>query len=250
VTCADEGSEEKYERKLVSRAAPRTEVRDHARTVDRNLNRYQRAEVQNATRAANPEVIKNDEDNRNPGYEGKDNLARRRVIFRNPKIDRPAMIKGMSEREIYDVSRVFTDPFDPVRTDRELVDRAHHAVDLAYFPVAGNDQARCQEHIDRLLLRNDVNFRPSELAQRILATGSRGYQELFTKLVVSGLRGVQLPLSREDEKILQPAMTVGTGSQGGFAVVFQLDPTLVPTSNGSVNPYRAVCPRRADRRYL
>jgi HK97 family phage major capsid protein len=36
-------------------------------------------------------------------------------------------------------------------------------------------------------------------------------------------------------------MTGGAGAQGGFAVPFELDPTLVPTSNSTVNPYRNIC---------
>ena len=37
------------------------------------------------------------------------------------------------------------------------------------------------------------------------------------------------------------AMAVGVGSTGGFAVPFQLDSTIVPTSNGSRNPFRQIC---------
>jgi HK97 family phage major capsid protein len=37
------------------------------------------------------------------------------------------------------------------------------------------------------------------------------------------------------------AMTVGTGSQGGFATVWTHDPTPTPTSAGSRSPYRALC---------
>jgi hypothetical protein len=36
----------------------------------------------------------------------------------------------MSERDIYDLDRVGVDPFDPVGTSSELVDRARRAADL------------------------------------------------------------------------------------------------------------------------
>jgi HK97 family phage major capsid protein len=36
-------------------------------------------------------------------------------------------------------------------------------------------------------------------------------------------------------------MSVGSGGAGGFAVPYTLDPTVIPTSNLSVNPFRRIC---------
>jgi HK97 family phage major capsid protein len=96
-------------------------------------------------------------------------------------------------------------------------------------------------HVDQLLRRrNDRNWQPGLLAKRMLATGGRDYRDLFSKLVIMGLRNARYPLGREDQRVLQRAMNVGTGSAGGFAVPFQLDNTIVPTSNLSINPFRRI----------
>jgi HK97 family phage major capsid protein len=55
-----------------------------------------------------------------------------------------------------------------------------------------------------------------------------------------------VPLTEEESRAInfvqeQRAMAVGAGSTGGFAVPYQLDGTLVPTSNGSRNPFRQIC---------
>lgn len=45
-------------------------------------------------------------------------------------------------------------------------------------------------------------------------------------------------VSRVGEAMSQRAMAIGTGSAGGFAVPFDLDPTIALTSDGAVNPIR------------
>jgi HK97 family phage major capsid protein len=45
---------------------------------------------------------------------------------------------------------------------------------------------------------------------------------------------------RRDERHQRSPRPVLTGSAGGFAVPFELDPTIIPTSNSSVNPFRAI----------
>jgi HK97 family phage major capsid protein len=161
-------------------------------------------------------------------------------ITYNPKAGRTAeLIKRMTARDVYDLRELTTNPFDPA-VRRHLISRARRALDLADFP-ATHDQAAAKDHIDKLLRRSDRIWQPDGLARRILATGSDQYRDIFARMVVAGMQGFTLTPSREDALILQRALSVGTGAQGGFAVPFQLDPTIVPTSNGSVNPFRAVC---------
>jgi HK97 family phage major capsid protein len=155
------------------------------------------------------------------------------------QVRRAQLIKLANERDIYDLGGMASNPFNP-SGKREVVDKARRAVDLADLPTA-RDQAAAKDHIDKLLCRSDRLWEPDGLARRILTTGSRQYRDLVGKMITAGMRGYQYPLGLEDSRLIQRAMSVGTGSTGGFAVSFQLDPTIVPTSNGSVNPYRQVC---------
>lgn len=153
----------------------------------------------------------------------------------------PELISRMSEREIYDLRdvRVSLDRGG----DRELIDRARRAVDLGYFPVDGRDQERIQDHVDHLLRRQSSrDWQSGELARKILITGSPSYQQAFAKVMIAGLRGSPdfAGLSTEEMKLINRAMTTGAGTQGGFAVPFQLDPTIVPTSDSNINPIRAI----------
>ena len=60
-----------------------------------------------------------------------------------------------------------------------------------------------------------------------------GARDAFTDEEVRAVRMVR-------ESVSERAMTVGTGSEGGFAVPATLDPTVIPTSDGRTNPIRAL----------
>lgn len=93
------------------------------------------------------------------------------------------------------------------------------------------DPAEAKSHIENLLRREGrITDVRSEIAERILHTGSELYQRSFVKAVGGA---AQTP---EEQR----ALATFTGASGGFAVPYQLDPTLIPTSNSSVNPFRAI----------
>lgn len=91
-------------------------------------------------------------------------------------------------------------------------------------PNVDADKARAQ--VLRLLDTKDTP--DGVLAQRIIATGSPAYQRAFAKTLNGS------PLTAEEQR----AMSLGTDSEGGFAVPYQLDPTVILTSNGVINPIR------------
>lgn len=79
--------------------------------------------------------------------------------------------------------------------------------------------------------------RDAALADMVLATTSPQYADVFTKLVRSkGNAGV---LSSEEHAIYVRAMST-TDSAGGFAIPFQLDPSVILTADGSVNQVRQI----------
>jgi HK97 family phage major capsid protein len=137
------------------------------------------------------------------------------------------------ERDIYDLSTIKVSMLEPEVAARELRDRAMRAVETSQFPHPHANREQCQSHVAKLLDTIDGaadGKTPSELARRILATGSPAYRRAFTKY----LKGQ--PQSNEEAR----SLALGTGASGGFAIVYQLDPTIIPTSNGAVNPWRAI----------
>jgi HK97 family phage major capsid protein len=152
-------------------------------------------------------------------------------------------ISRMSEYEVYDLSEVRFNPMEGSggRAGTQLRDRAMRAVELAHFAHPDAERSKVQDHVSRLLQRDSED---RAIARRILLTGAPAYRTAFAKTLSSLMRGMtSVQLTVEEQKAFEAvrAMSVGTGSAGGFAVPYLLDPTVIPTSNLSVNPFRAVC---------
>lgn len=153
----------------------------------------------------------------------------------------PQIINRMSEHEVYDLSSLKVSPLNLNRGTREVRDRAMRAVELSYFPNDTVDRGHCQSHVAKLLDGRDSEDR--YIARRILMTGAPAYRSAFAKQVSGLLRGNPAAILTPDEQRAMEqtrALSVGTGSAGGFAVPYTLDPTIIPTSNLSVNPFRAI----------
>lgn len=136
---------------------------------------------------------------------------------------RPGVV---TNEDIYDLSTVRGSFSNPAEMMGEVRDRAKRANERAEFPHEGADKAEVQGHVEKLLQRDSES---GEIARRLLTTGSPAYRRAFAKLVTGA------NLSPEEQR----AMSL-TGSAGGYAVPFVLDPTIVPTSNGVVNPIRQI----------
>lgn len=148
---------------------------------------------------------------------------------------RPARSQ-VSREDIWDLTTIRTSVGgDPSEMLGEANDRAKRAIDEFVFPHPEAQRGRqvsqeaIREHLNRLL-ETTQEEQPGDVALYMLRVGSPLYKRSFGKLVM----GQQLT---SDES---RALAVQTGSAGGFAVPITLDPTLIPTSNGVVNPMRAV----------
>lgn len=139
---------------------------------------------------------------------------------------RPGAVSG---NDIYDLSTIRSSVARPEDMKAELHDRAKRAIEGMHFPHDRADRAKCQEAVSRVLA--SVDDEHGSLAKRILATGSPAYKEAFGKWIAS--RG-QIATQ------FQSALQVGTDSAGGYAVPVELDPTIIPTYDGVVNPFRQV----------
>ncbi len=133
---------------------------------------------------------------------------------------------------IWDVTAIRNQSRSVEDESRLLRENARRAIDGATFPHPAADQARAKVHLEGLLERfadEGDGGGNSWLARRILTTGSPTYKRAFSKKVAGR------PLSMEEERALSL-----TAASGGYAVPYQLDATLIHTSNSSVNPYRAI----------
>ena len=109
-------------------------------------------------------------------------------------------------------------------------EHAMRAIEGHRFPGSRREDA--QENVSRLL--DTVPDDPAGiLAQRILRTGSPGYLRAFGRALAAGNPGA---LGGHDASIL----ALGESDTGSYAVPFQLDPTVLLTSDGTVNPLRQI----------
>jgi HK97 family phage major capsid protein/HK97 family phage prohead protease len=135
--------------------------------------------------------------------------------------------KGVPEN-IYAVEdyRQFASTMDELK--RGYRDGAMRAIERASFPHPKMSPDVARAHIARLLDQRDDQ--EGRFAQRVLVTGSPVYERAFGKT----LKGS--PLSAEEQR----ALSLGSDPDGGFAVPFQLDPTVILASDGAINPLREI----------
>lgn len=111
---------------------------------------------------------------------------------------------------------------DPQDVAEQIRGRARTAIE--HMPDVA-DEGR--ERMTRLIERNDPQ---GNLARRVVQCGSPAYERAFASYLAGK------PLDNDESR----ALSVGTDSEGGFAVPVFLDPTLILTSDGSVNPIRQI----------
>lgn len=151
--------------------------------------------------------------------------------FHTPHVRKSGVARG---NDVYDLSTV-TSTFDnPARANAELVERAKRSLEDSSIPHYGVDEAKAKGHIDGLLRAGEEfgAVESSAVALRMLATGSPEYKRAFAKMLA------QRPMNAAETAAAERAFTIG--STGNYPVPFTLDPTLVPISNGTVNPLRQV----------
>lgn len=109
-------------------------------------------------------------------------------------------------------------------------DNAMRAVEQARFPGAPSRED-AQRQVEKLL--DTVDDEQGTLARKILVTGSPMYSRAFGKALMARST---VGLTAEEQR----ALSLGADAAGGFAVPFQLDPSVILTSDGVVNPLRQI----------
>ncbi len=136
---------------------------------------------------------------------------------------------GKRIRDIYDVTEYRKNSNSEEEGRALMRDGAKRAIEQATIHGYGVDEDKAKETASRLLQTVDSKGR---LARRIIQTGSETYQRAFGKAVMGGGVGTLTP---EEHRALS-----SVDAEGGFAVPFALDPTVILTSDGSVNPLRQI----------
>jgi len=141
---------------------------------------------------------------------------------------RPGSVRG---DDIYDMSTLRSNPMDPSGVAGELRDRAMKSIEASPFPSdrrAGYTQDDLRERVEGLVTKS---FDDGEVAKRILLTGSPAYKRAFGKAIAGR------PRTREEDDALSRAASLSSAS-GGYAVPYVLDPTVILTNNGVIDPVR------------
>ncbi|SDN17909.1 phage major capsid protein [Streptomyces wuyuanensis] len=138
----------------------------------------------------------------------------------------PDSVEDQRFRNPWDLSEVRTFGQSKGQVARELRSRALSAIER----MPGADDA-VREASTNIVARWDDG--DSRIAKLCLATSSPEYMRAWSKCAA----GKGHMLSPDEQRALERAMSL-TDSAGGYLVPFQLDPTVIITSNGSRNQIR------------
>lgn len=142
----------------------------------------------------------------------------------------PQFYSPMKEAQIFDLAAIRQRAHNFDEVPMLMRENAMRALEIVRYsgPKSRED---CQETVAHLLERIDDDM--GSLARRVLVTGSPVYDRAFGKMLGQlSTNG----LTAEESRSLQ----LGVDSAGGFAVPFQLDPTVILSSNGAINPLRQI----------
>lgn len=217
---------------IEERAARQSEIRARLAEIDTE---YAGSELSDEARAEFDTLSDEFDTHERAIEDTKRRQERIRAIADNPAATervRPTSAPGAVRRpeNIYDLGEIRQQARSIDDLPQMYRDNAMRAVESARYPGA-TSRSEAQENVERLL--DTVDDEHGTLARQILVTGSPVYARAFGKFCKAqntyGLTGEE-----------QRALAVGAGSTGGFAVPFQLDPTVILTNNGSVNPLRQI----------
>jgi len=131
----------------------------------------------------------------------------------------------------YDLSTIRGSVSDREGMAREVRDRAMRVIETSKYPAVGSKED-FQTRAARLV--DTIDTPDADLARRIVLTGNPVYERAFWKRVQNPNRVLTAP----EQQALERALT--TGTEGDVLVPYTIDPTIIGTSNGAVNPLRAI----------
>lgn len=144
-------------------------------------------------------------------------------------------IERVDNRPITPEVKRSVDPYDNIEIIRsghfsptDVISRARKAIELA--PRHMSDEGRA--HVESLLTNYDEGDDSRQaplIARHLVLTGSPEYHRQFREYMRTGFAG----------ELLRANMSL-TDANGGYLVPFTLDPTIILTNAGIVDPIRAI----------
>ena len=124
---------------------------------------------------------------------------------------------------------------------QEARDQALGVIERYHPSHLTNEAATRLDYIVRADARGTIN------ARYLTAVGNPAYLTAFTKMLADPTTG-HLRFSEEEVEAVrlvtmgqeERAMSIGTGSAGGFGVPFVLDPSIILTGTGALNAVRDI----------
>jgi len=129
---------------------------------------------------------------------------------------------------VYDVYAAFRGASTEGDVVRAMKDNAKRIVEERRFDGSNVAREDNQAHVSELLAKHDKD---GAVSRHLMVTGSPEYQRAWSKYMNS--KG--MPVLTSDEA---RALELGVDANGGYKVPFDLDPTVILTSAGVINPLR------------
>lgn len=159
------------------------------------------------------------------------------------RIDAGSVIHESEQDQIDDRARVNTEPreqVDPHR--RQALDGALRTLERCQGRDTMSNRAAVA--MERVVRHSDPT---GSTGRYIAAAGDPAYNSAFGKLLQYGDSAAMRMTASEMEAVQkvsaiesERAMIDGTGASGGFAIPIEIDPTILLTSSGALNPIRQV----------
>lgn len=117
-----------------------------------------------------------------------------------------------------------------------FTDGAKRALETFRYPHTAVRRDTVAGHLERLIEGDDSH---REIAQRFIAFGSPIYRSAFWKFITGGIMSPEEQRAFQNAQMIE-ARAMTTTDTGGVTVPVQIDPTIIPSSSGSINPFRRI----------
>lgn len=134
--------------------------------------------------------------------------------------------------DIYDLAGLRSET--PRDRGAKLEDRAMRSIESWHTDHGVDEQ--WQEAAEKLVRGAKRSEASRIIAEHVLRFGNPDYVDAFYSYLGGGDRA----LSSEQHNAVRAAMNEGTTTQGGFIVPPFLDPAIILTNNGTINPFREI----------
>lgn len=118
--------------------------------------------------------------------------------------------------------------------DRTVLDHARRLVGEQRNEATAHLGPEQRARVEKLLRTSNESTNGADLARSVIATSRPEYRSAFMKFVAGRQDEMTDPERRAVSEVR--ALSIGTGSAGGYAVPVSIDPTIIMTAQGSSNP--------------